>query len=712
MILLLFSCSETVKTGCDSDNDCEGDRICDLSLNSCVTCKATMCEYENAKGICKANEIGKIACGLGDCDLGFWNLDNNESNGCEYSCEFISEKDDNCDGVDDNCNGEFDEDVNTALPESCGGCGNNCLDLVNSHIESLTVTCEQDSGNCIYTCKDNYHDLNSDYENGCEYSCVVSNNGIEICDSADNNCDGNADEDLECSCNEGDVQNCTVANTHCEGEQNCSSGNWETCSSSDSTVGLEICDGIDNDCFNGIDDIFKTGEIYTDNNNCGACGNVCEEVHGTNTCKSNGTCNPVCSLGWSNFDENGLNGCETGCDAYLGFNNTNNKSVATSTVNAYVDEADAFYKDGKILLSYTEKDEFITNVVAKIIDKNGVEIVPKKYLTQHLQEEHSVLPSITMTDNYSYILYKDDYANSQKINLLVKDQNLNLGDQLLVSPSGENPSISKENFIDNKVFMTWRIILPKIGGGFAYNIGINSYNEVSAEMENIHSITGSSYVLSSPKITTGKPLVGRGFIAVAYCEERGSSVSNLYLRFYDTSYDNEKSVSIESFTDGTCNNFAETGSLTSSGESVYIAYTKDYNFNMKKYKYGPDILNNGVYKVTLSKAITVTGTSKNYIKNATINYSNNNLLLVSTNYFYQTLSSGLGIMSFSKAYSRYTFDLLLKDSKSIVSEIGTALSTNNDSILYSDDNEIIILYEKGFNDTKNINITRTYSCEN
>jgi hypothetical protein len=40
--------------------------------------------------------------------------------------------------------------------------------------------------------------------------------------------------------------------------------------------------------------------------NCGSCFNS----HGSNTCL-NGLCQPNCSLGYSNCDENGINGCET-----------------------------------------------------------------------------------------------------------------------------------------------------------------------------------------------------------------------------------------------------------------------------------------------------------------------------------------------------------------------------------------------------------------
>jgi Putative metal-binding motif/Proprotein convertase P-domain len=80
----------------------------------------------------------------------------------------------------------------------------------------------------------------------------------EICDGADNNCDGQIDEG--CSCSAGDTQSCFTADptllgigTCAEGVQTCdTAGAWGTCDG-EVIPGAEVCDGADNDC-NGTSD--------------------------------------------------------------------------------------------------------------------------------------------------------------------------------------------------------------------------------------------------------------------------------------------------------------------------------------------------------------------------------------------------------------------------------------------------------------------------
>src|SRR6185436_120507 len=48
----------------------------------------------------------------------------------------------------------------------------------------------------------------------------------------------------------------------------------------------------------------------TNASNCGACGNICTNAHGTTTCTT-GACVPSCTAGFGNCDGNATNGCET-----------------------------------------------------------------------------------------------------------------------------------------------------------------------------------------------------------------------------------------------------------------------------------------------------------------------------------------------------------------------------------------------------------------
>jgi hypothetical protein len=82
--------------------------------------------------------------------------------------------------------------------------------------------------------------------------------------------------------------------------------------------GIEVCDGLDNDCNGAIDDVSQD-RLIGDPKNCGACGNECKFTHafgqcvggfdgGMPTCKENG-----CQPGYVDLDGDPSNGCEYVC---------------------------------------------------------------------------------------------------------------------------------------------------------------------------------------------------------------------------------------------------------------------------------------------------------------------------------------------------------------------------------------------------------------
>jgi hypothetical protein len=74
----------------------------------------------------------------------------------------------------------------------------------------------------------------------------------------------------------------------------------------------ELCDGLDNDCDDRIDEDFN---LTNDPNNCRACGNVCESNNGEATCRM-GSCEVLsCDDGWGDCNSNGEDGCETDLNA-------------------------------------------------------------------------------------------------------------------------------------------------------------------------------------------------------------------------------------------------------------------------------------------------------------------------------------------------------------------------------------------------------------
>jgi hypothetical protein len=181
-----------------------------------------------------------------------------------------------CNGADDDCDGEPDNGFNLESdPANCGRCGNACARPGSSG------TCEE--GECVYGCLPNRHDNDGDPLNGCEYACVVTNGGVEICDDLDNDCDGNSlnddgvDEDFDTMSSEDHCGGCNQRCTAVNADAVCMNGlcTWDMAAGCDdgfrdvtSTVnGCEYrcpvtpiaveetaCDGQDEDCDGVADD--------------------------------------------------------------------------------------------------------------------------------------------------------------------------------------------------------------------------------------------------------------------------------------------------------------------------------------------------------------------------------------------------------------------------------------------------------------------------
>jgi hypothetical protein len=134
--------------------------------------------------------------------------------------------------------------------KNCGACGNVC-ELLGAFPKCVAGQCTIDK------CAVGHIDHNGIPSDGCEYTCSVTNGGVEI------------------------------------------------------------CDGLDNDCNNVVDDGF---DLTSDPNNCGSCGTVCglssasskcTPVMGFPTCVVD-TCDP----GSADLDKLAQNGCEYTCPVF------------------------------------------------------------------------------------------------------------------------------------------------------------------------------------------------------------------------------------------------------------------------------------------------------------------------------------------------------------------------------------------------------------
>lgn len=209
--------------------------------NNCGYC-GNKCQFPNSVSDCQFS-----TCSLVNCINPYANCDNNISNGCET---------------------DTSKDIN-----NCGRCHKICA-FPNAYSECVNSECK------FIGCKSGYVNLNGDIKDGCEYQCSITNNGVEVCDGIDNNCNGFIDE--TCSCINGSKMPCGFNIGRCkEGYYECVDGVWDTVCKGSVGPTYEECNNLDDDC-NGLtdDNLFRECEgsdAYLCDSPCGKGYEFCEK---------------------------------------------------------------------------------------------------------------------------------------------------------------------------------------------------------------------------------------------------------------------------------------------------------------------------------------------------------------------------------------------------------------------------------------------------
>jgi hypothetical protein len=310
--------ADGLKNCADPDDDGDGD----ADETDCAPLDGTV--HSAAKETCNGKDddcdlevdeaIGQLACGKGEC----FHVMEACLGGVLQVCDPLQGvKLESCDGKDNDCDGLVDEDLGKTTcglgicnhtssncvngkpakcdpldgsgPEECDGLDNDCDGKVDEELGELSCglgLCTQVLPACV---------------GGVVQKCDPFKGAKkEICDGADNDCDGAVDEGLgQTTCGKGSCLH-TV--------DNCIDGLPQTCNPLEGAE-AEVCDAADNDCDGLVDE--ELGQLV-----CGV--GIC--LHSVPACKNGqpGVCDPLAGAEVESCGDKLDNDCNGIIDAQCG----------------------------------------------------------------------------------------------------------------------------------------------------------------------------------------------------------------------------------------------------------------------------------------------------------------------------------------------------------------------------------------------------------
>ena len=268
---------------CDyQDNDCDGDvdeGFLDesgryASYGHCGVCGAT-CEgaIANALIMCDGETYDPPQCAVVECTAGFYQLNPFYCGSVPAGLCAACETDANCVVAGAQCTDLGDGSFCTVPCETSDACpgGYECLDPGNGDLQ-----CVPSSGTC---------------------QCEAGSVGLQ----------------RACEATYQNPQEPTAPLVTCVGLETCSEAGWSPCA-----LGADICDYADNDCDGVVDNAWVNEDgLYTRDENCGVCGNNCTAdtppANAINVCDSSGPvpqCGIACVEGTVDVNGNPADGCE------------------------------------------------------------------------------------------------------------------------------------------------------------------------------------------------------------------------------------------------------------------------------------------------------------------------------------------------------------------------------------------------------------------